>query len=54
MTTGDPKPNDPLSPYAPSEVPDVPGNGRPWVAVLLASVLLAGAAYGLLSLLAVV
>lgn len=52
MTASDPKPNDPLSPYSPSETPDVPGNGRRWVAILLTAMLLSGAAYAALSLLA--
>lgn len=49
MTDGEPKPNDPLSPYSPSEVPDVPGNGRRWFAVLLTLMLLLGASYAFLS-----
>lgn len=50
MAGDDPEPNDPLSPYSPSEVPDVPGNGRRWVAILLALMMLLGAFYGFLSL----
>ncbi|MFB6196616.1 MAG: hypothetical protein ABEI80_10625 [Haloplanus sp.] len=50
MPDGDPRPNDPLSPYYPSEVPDVPGDGRTWVALLLAATLLLGAAWGLVTL----
>ncbi|MFC6989541.1 hypothetical protein ACFQJD_14025 [Haloplanus sp. GCM10025708] len=46
----EPDPNDPLSPYFPSETPDVPGNGRTWVALALALTLLLGAAFGVLSL----
>lgn len=45
-----PDTNDPLGPLAPAQTPDVPGNGRRWVAVLLALSLLAGAAYGLVAL----
>lgn len=45
MTDSDPKPNEPLSPYFPSEVPDVPGNGRRWFAVLFAAMFLGGAVY---------
>ncbi|WP_251330009.1 hypothetical protein [Haloplanus pelagicus] len=44
-----PKPKTPLSPYYPSDVPDVPGNGRTWVAILLAATLLLGAVYAFLS-----
>ncbi|MFB6191813.1 MAG: hypothetical protein ABEI11_00650 [Haloarculaceae archaeon] len=51
MSGSDPKPKNPLEPYYPSEVPDIPGNGRTWFAVLLSALLLLGAAYGLLSLL---
>ena len=40
----------PLSPYYPSEVPDVPGDGRTWFAVLIAATLLLGTAYGFLAL----
>ncbi|MFB6123912.1 MAG: hypothetical protein ABEJ78_10700 [Haloferacaceae archaeon] len=47
-----PDPNDPLSPYFPAETPDVPGNGRKWAALLLALLLLVGAGFGVLSLLA--
>jgi hypothetical protein len=47
----DPDSRNPLSPYYPSETPDVPGNGRTWFALLLAAMLLLGAAYGFLSLL---
>ena len=35
----DPEPDDPLSPYAPSEVPSVPSGGRRWFALLLAGVM---------------
>lgn len=51
MTDGDPDPENPLSPYYPSEVPSIPGNGRRWVAILLALMLLGGAAVQFLSLL---
>ena len=51
MSDGDPKPNDPLSPYFPSEVPAVPGDGRMWFAVLLSLCLLFGAVYAAVSLL---
>ncbi|MFB6158013.1 MAG: hypothetical protein ABEJ34_09245 [Haloferacaceae archaeon] len=47
----EPDPNDPLSPYFPAEVPDVPGDGRTWFAVGLSLVLLSGAAYGIVALL---
>ena len=51
MADDDPKPNNPLSPYFPSETPGIPGNGRKWFAALLALSILLGAAYGVLSLL---
>ncbi|MFB6282041.1 MAG: hypothetical protein ABEH40_08480 [Haloferacaceae archaeon] len=51
MRGDDPDPRNPLGPYYPSELPDVPANGRRWVAVLLSAALLLGAAYGLLSVL---
>lgn len=51
MADGDPEPNNPLSPYFPSETPGVPGNGRKWFAVLLALTILLGSAYRVLSLL---
>lgn len=51
MTDSDPDPNNPLSPYYPSEVPDVPGNGRRWFAILLTIILVLGSLYGLLSML---
>lgn len=35
MVDGGPDPNDPLSPYFPSEVPDLPTDGRRSVALLL-------------------
>lgn len=50
MGDGGPEPRNPLAPYYPSEVPDVPGNGRRWVAVLLSLAVLLGAAYGVLAL----
>lgn len=43
--------NSPLSPYYPSETPDVPGEGRRWTALLLAALLLASACFGFLALL---
>jgi hypothetical protein len=46
-----PTPRNPLSPYYPSETPDLPGNGRAWVALLLAAMFLLSAAYGLVALL---
>ena len=51
MTDSDPEPNNPLSPYYPSEVPDVPSNGRRWFAILLTIILVLGSLYGLLSML---
>lgn len=46
MPSGDPRPNNPLSPYFPAEVPPVPGNGRQWFALIMVMMLLGGAAYG--------
>lgn len=51
VSEDDPKPNEPLSPYYPSRVPDVPGSGRTWFALLLTLMMLLGAAYGVLALL---
>ena len=48
MSPNDEEPNNPLSPYYPSEVPEIPGNGRTWFAILLAAMLLSGAVYGFL------
>jgi hypothetical protein len=45
MTDRDPAPKNPLSPYYPSDVPDVPGDGRKWFAILLSAMLLLGAVY---------
>jgi hypothetical protein len=50
MTADGPDSNNPLAPYYPSEPPDVPGNGRRWVAILLTLVLLLGAAFGVVSM----
>jgi hypothetical protein len=36
-------PRNPLAPYYPAEVPDVPGEGRTWFALLVTATLLAGA-----------
>jgi len=35
----DPEPEDPLSPYAPAEVPSVPSDGRRWFALLVVGVM---------------
>ncbi|SEG67096.1 hypothetical protein [Halobellus limi] len=51
MARSDEEPNNPLSPYYPSEIPDVPANGRTWFAILLAAMLLLGAAYGFIAML---
>lgn len=51
MSDDRPRPNNPLSPYYPSQVPDIPGSGRKWFAILLAMLLLAGAAFQLISVL---
>ncbi|SDQ49853.1 hypothetical protein [Halopelagius longus] len=45
MGNRDPKSNGPLSPYFPSEVPSLPGNGRRWFAILLAAAFLSGPVY---------
>lgn len=47
MSDKDLKPNNPLSPYYPSEIPDIPGNGRKWFAVLFALIFLSGVLYQL-------
>jgi len=39
VSSSDPEPDDPLSPYAPSEVPSVPSDGRRWFALLLVGVM---------------
>jgi len=49
MTDREPGPNDPLSPYYPSDIPDIPGNGRTWFAILLSATLLLGAVYAFLT-----
>lgn len=51
MTDDGPTPNDPLSPYSPSEAPAVPGDGRRWFAVLFSVLLLLGAAVGVVEFL---
>jgi hypothetical protein len=38
----DPDPRNPFAPYYPAEVPDLPGEGRTWVALLVTATLLAG------------
>jgi hypothetical protein len=48
MTERDPDPNNALAPYYPSEVPEIPGNGRRWFAVLMALLLFSGAIYAFL------
>ncbi|RMB12885.1 hypothetical protein [Haloplanus aerogenes] len=50
MSDRDPEPKNPLSPYYPSEVPNVPGDGRTWFAVLAVFTLLLGAVYAFLTL----
>ena len=49
MVDSDPDSKNPLSPYYPSEVPDVPGSGRRWFAILLALIILLGMIYSALS-----
>ncbi|WP_418284552.1 hypothetical protein [Halorubrum sp. DTA46] len=51
MGDDDPKSNNPLSPYYPSEAPDIPSNGRTWFAILLTLILLFGTVYGFVSML---
>ncbi|MFC6825898.1 hypothetical protein [Halopelagius fulvigenes] len=45
MGNSDPGPNEPLSPYFPSDAPSLPGNGRRWFAILLSAMILSGAIY---------
>ena len=40
-----PKPNNPLSPFYPSEMPNLGGNGRRWFAILMVAVLVIGTGY---------
>lgn len=51
MADSEPRPNNPLGPIYPAELPDVPGDGRTWFALLLLAVILLGAVSGLLALL---
>ena len=51
MTGDGPDPNNPLSPYYPSETPTLSGNGRKWFAILILLVFLLSAVYQVLSLL---
>jgi hypothetical protein len=53
VTERDPTTNNPLSPYYPSDTPDIPGNGRTWFAVLLSVMLLLGAVYAFLTAFAI-
>ncbi|MFC6887841.1 hypothetical protein [Halorubrum trueperi] len=50
MDDNDPKPDNPLSPYYPSEVPDIPGDGRTWFAILLTLILIFGTFYWAVSI----
>lgn len=45
MSDGGPDRRNPLGPYFPAEVPDIPGRGRRWVAILLVVMLLFGAVF---------
>lgn len=45
MTDRKPESNNPLSPYYPSDIPDIPGSGRKWFAILLSLMLLLGAVF---------
>lgn len=51
MADREPEPNNPLGPYSPAELPDVPGDGRTWFALLVAGVFLVWAIGQLLALL---
>ena len=51
MVDGAPDGKNPLSPYYPSETPNIPGNGRRWFALLAVLTVVLGAAYTVLSLL---
>lgn len=50
MADDDPEPRNPLSPYYPSEVPSLSGNGRRWFALLMVATILLGACYTIFSL----
>lgn len=50
MSEDGPRPNNPLSPYYPSEIPSLRGNGRRWVAILLVIVLLGGSLLGTIAI----
>ena len=50
MSDAKPDGNEPLSPYYPSDIPDLSGNGRKWVALLLTAMIVGGGLYGVLRL----
>lgn len=51
MTEDGPRPNDPLGPYYPSEIPSLRGHGRRWIAIILVIVLLGGSLLGTVAML---
>lgn len=40
MADREPRPNNPLGPYYPAEIPNVPGIARTWFALLIAGLIL--------------
>jgi len=52
MPESNPEPKNPLSPYYPSEVPSLSGNGRRWFALLLVALILLTAGFSFLSFVA--
>lgn len=52
MPEGNPEPKNPLSPYYPSEVPSLSGNGRRWFALLLVAIILFSAGFSFFSFVA--
>lgn len=49
MSNNGPKPNNPLSPYYPSEVPSLSGNARLWFVLLIVAMLLVTAGFSALT-----
>lgn len=52
MKDSDPDPNNPLSPYYPSDTPSISGNGHRWFSILIILMFLLGAVYQIVSLVA--
>ena len=50
MREAEPEPNNPLSPYYLSQVPNLDGNGRKWFAILFVLIILLEAVYTFVSL----